>query len=246
MLNKEKYRLFISKSKLLEEIIYCHRKFCKLMPEFFGFSADYSFPIKIFLDEKKNNFFEFEHKPCTIFINPNKLSSFQEALFTTAHESGHYLHYLKKPEFYESLTQVNLKDKSMIERLRKINTITPVRELIADLASFEFFRLEDLLDRFLTKEKQLALERLKLFGEKAVYVVASDLLVHYYISKKNYNEGRLLEITTSDCSDLAFFKRINLMFDEGRKYLTKPSNIINLSSPYHQEEPTFFGQQLQF
>jgi len=243
MSNKEEYRLFISKPKLLEELIYCHKRFCKLMPYFF--ELENSSPIKVCLNEKDKQMgvFKFEYKPFMIFINPNKLSSFQEALFTTAHESGHYLHFLKRPEFYESTMDTNLKDKSAIESLKIINILFPIRELIADSSSFEFFRREDLLDRFLTKQKQLALEKLKLFGDGLVYCMREpfDVLVHYYVYKKLVDEKRTLEIMTGGYSNF-FFNQIGLMIDEGKKYIAKSFNITNLDALPHENEPTFFDQ----
>lgn len=81
-----------------------HRQFVRDMPFFFGLPPRTINPLPIrFEDIKEKGLFSFERDNLEIILNsePATWHSHLDFLFTVAHESAHYLHYLNKPAFYE-------------------------------------------------------------------------------------------------------------------------------------------------
>src|SRR3989338_4369419 len=240
MADHETYTLPIPKSRLLKVLASYHQRFCCLMPDFFELPRDSILPVEVCLNEHEDcHSGLFEINTYLISINPRKSPDFQEARFTVAHESGHYLHCLKQPEFYQL---PNLLTTEGPGRLASLFLIISFRELVADMASFEFLRLENLLAGFLDKKKREVLDDWERIDRTGDYRRESfGTLTHYHVYKESRDNGKSSRIMTASCFDLNLLGEIRLEIDEGRKYLSSSScKVERLNEVCGPPEPMLF------
>ena len=124
-----------------------HEEFIDEMKEWFGFQH-YKVPkLKVYLDEEcisssAGRFDRIGRSPefASLTVDPavflDSRDSFIYALFVTAHETGHYLYWLRRPD--------------------RLKTFSLQEEVLVDMAALEFFRKRGLHNSYLRYEAMAA------------------------------------------------------------------------------------------
>jgi len=226
--------LMPKKQTLIKILEADHSKVLQLFSDIFLLNEPTPVPIRISNDQSSLGLFD-----CTfpiIYINPEHKLDFgiplgiRELRLTVAHETGHYLHFLKIPEFYCLCDHPKMpsKEADHSERMDFLRPITQFREVVANIVSFEFFRLNGLLDSYIDSVKRDVLDNLKDIDKHGCFRRAPfDTLVNYSLYAEFFNRGSLRRITTASHLDLELFRDIESKYNGAREYLVHNPEKIN-------------------
>lgn len=244
--------MIMPKSKLLEELILTHETFTARMSSFFGLPPNSVKPIlvRFHIDgEQLAGAGVFEKSVPEIAINPFFYESFKENIFTIAHESAHYLHFLQRPEFYDLPNHPKLKNNR--KKNGNLNSagwnflwlVRDFRELVPDIAAFEFFRVQKLLPEYLSENKRVVLKYWERIAGMGDYNQGSFFtLTQYYIYQKLFRENKLTETMNIKHDDIESFRKFSELSEKAKEHLgSTPWRIRKLYALPPPQEQTLFG-----
>ncbi len=214
-----------------------HNEFVRIMPDFFGVSSESVTPIPVkCTDCKGTGFFVFQDG-LEIILNRDSKSfeSYLDFLFTVAHESAHYLHFLGKPDFYEGLKDIPFGDEFRL--------YLGHREFVADAGAFEFLRRTGRLTRFVADERARWLPKLAFKRHYSLRMSEISHLLMYLDGSSSDSFRKVIEADMDSGITLREVQNEESRIEEllEKDYLVGAWQFYSASIPRREiREPTLF------